>query len=488
MKKLTGLVIILAVLVLGGYYGMGMITEKTIKRNIEVINQSNGLFADIEVYHRGWFNSDAKIKWRMHVPERVVNNNSGQSETVPAQDYEMTMPIKIHHGPIIYANNQLRFGMGYAVSDIAIPEKYTTDFDNKFAKESTKPQLDLSIFVNYLNKSTLGLTLPTFKLISKDGKGQFDWMGLKSTTSISSGMQNVEGGMVLEGLTFNKEEAKVVLGKVTTDYNLHQTPGGLYLGDATFSLPTFDVDVKGTKMFELRDLQLSSDSDIDSGLFSMHFNMSLKSVMANGQNYGPGNFEMSLRNIDADVLAQINQEASKMQSGLEAESQKILMSMMPQIPKLFTKGAELEISELSVKLPQGNVEGNLLIALPKGDSNNPFEMIQKVKGNAKLKVPVAVVKQLVQQSVQQQMAKQPDMQQALIQQMQSAQPQTAGQAAAPTPTVEQLAAMQTDKQLAAVEQTGLVTVSGSDYVIEVNLEQGKFVVNGKPFDPSMVKF
>jgi len=48
MKKLAGLIIILAVLILGGYYGMGFLTERTIKRNINVINQSNGLYADVE--------------------------------------------------------------------------------------------------------------------------------------------------------------------------------------------------------------------------------------------------------------------------------------------------------------------------------------------------------------------------------------------------------------------------------------------------------
>ena len=47
MKKLAGLIIILADLILGGYYGMGVLTERTFKKNIEVINQSNGLFAQV---------------------------------------------------------------------------------------------------------------------------------------------------------------------------------------------------------------------------------------------------------------------------------------------------------------------------------------------------------------------------------------------------------------------------------------------------------
>ncbi len=484
MKKLAGLVIILAVLVLGGYYGMGVITEKTIKRNIEAINQSNGLFAEIEQYNRGWFNSDAKIKWRMHVPERVVKDANGQSETVAAQDYQMDMPVKIFHGPFIYTGKELRFGMGYAVSDIPFPEKYNEQFNTMFTSESVKPKLDLSIFVNYFNKSTVGLKLPTFKLVAKDGTGQFDWMGMKSTTSMSSGLEKVKGGIVIDGMKFSKDDTKVTLGKVSSDYDLHKSNSGIFLGAATFELPIFEVTIKDQKMFALSEFVLNSDSDIDNDLFNAHFNLSLKSVLANGKSYGPGDFEVSLRNLDAEVLARINQHATAMQNGTEAERQQAMLAMLPELPKLFSKGAEFEVSKLTMKLPEGDVEGNLFVGLPKSDNTNPFELIQKVKGNATLKVPTAVVKQLMHQSVLQQMEKQPEMQQALVQQLQGAQPQ----ANQPAPTTEQLATMQTDKQIAALEQTGLISVKGSDYVVEVALEEGKFTVNGKPFDPSMVKF
>jgi uncharacterized protein YdgA (DUF945 family) len=485
MKKLAGLIIILAVLVLGGYYGMGVLTERTIKQNVEVINQSNGLFADIEQYNRGWFSSDAKIKWRLHVPERVVKDADGKSQTVPAQDYQMEMPLVVHHGPFIFADNRVRFGMGYAQTEFPFPEQYNKQFDEMFSKDSMKPQLNLNIFVNYLNKSTVELALPDFKLISKDGTGNFDWMGMTSTTYMSSNLDKVEGDIVIKGMAVAKDDTKITMGKVTSEYDLHQTPGGLYLGDATFTLPSFNVVVKDQKMFEISEFILNSSSDIEESLFNTHFTLELKSLFANGQSYGPAELEISLRNLDADVLSRINQQATAMQNGTDAERQQAMMALLPELPKLFSKGAEFEISKLNVKLPQGTVDGSLLVSLPKSDSTNPFEMIQKVQGNAKLRVPTAVVKQLMQQSVIQQIAKQPEMQQALIQQLQGNDPAKANQAA---PTPEQLAAMQTDKQIAALEQSGLITTDGSDYVVEVALDQGKFSVNGKPFDPSMLKF
>lgn len=485
MKKFTGLIIILAVLILGGYYGMGFLTERTIRKNIEVIDQSNGLYAEIEQYHKGLFSSEAQIKWRLHIPERVVKDENGQPQTLPAQDYNMEMPLTIYHGPVIYTNHHLRFGFGYAEAVFLFPAQYNEQFDTQFTKDSVKPQLDLSIFVNYLNESTVQFKVPNFKLIAKDGSGNLEWLGMDSSTTMSSGMGKVAGKIVLDGLNATKDDTKITLTKVSSDYDLHETPAGLYLGDANFTLPSFDIFVKDQKMFELNELTIRSDSDIEQHLFNTHFNLALKSVLANGQNYGPGELEVALRNLDADVLAKINQQTTAMQNGNDMQRQQAMLALLPEIPKLFNKGAEFEISKLSFKIPQGQIEGNLYVTLPKGENANPFEMMQKVQGKAKLQVPAEAVKAVMKQSVLQQIAKKPDLQQTLTQQLQAG--QTQGQTTQAL-TPDQLAEMQTNKQINALQQNGLITVQGTDYAIEVSLDQGKFTINGKPYDPSMMKF
>lgn len=484
MKRLAGLIIILAVLILGGYYGMGVVTEHTVRKDIEIINQSNGLFAQIEHYNRGWFKSDAQIKWRLHLPEHIVKDDQGNARTVAAQDYELQMPVLIHHGPIIFGKKGTHFGMGYAETVLLFPKQYNEKFDELFSKESMKPKMDLSIFVNYLNKSTLELSFPSFTLVSKDGKAHFNWMGMNSTTKLTSDLHKIEGDVVIDGLKMTKDDAEVNLGKVLTDFNLHQTPAGLYLGNANFSLPALNVVVKDKKLLELSDFTLNSDSDIEQNLFSTHFNASLKALKAHESTYGPFNLELSLRNLDADVLAEINKQASALQNGSEAERQKALLAILPQVPKLFNKGAEFEVSQMSMTVPEGTIDGSLLVSLPKGENANPFELIQKIHGTAKVTMPKVLVKQLLQQSLMQQMSKQPELQQALIQQMQSAQPQ---EASAAPPSTEQLAGMQADKQLASMEQNGLMIAKDSNYVVDVSLDKGRFVVNGKPFDPSMLK-
>lgn len=481
MKKLAGVVIILAVLVLGGYYGMGILTENTIKRNIEIVNQSNGILAEIVQYDRGFFSSDAKIKWRLHVPERVTKNAEGQSQVIAAQDFDMQLPVAIKHGPVFVADNRLRFGMGYAKSVVPFPHQYSEQFNKLFTEESTKPQLDLSIFVNYLNRSTIELSVPSFKLIGKNGDGQMDWMGMNSTTSISSGANKVDGDFVIEGMQFTKDDSNVVLKTVTTDYDLHQTSTGLLLGDAKFTFPSLVVNVKGNKQFEMTDFSLRSDSDVVDNLFSTQIIMSLKSLFANGQTYGPADFKLSLKNIDATVLTKLNEQANAMQHGTELQRQQAMLAMIPELPKLLSKGPELDLSELTVKLPQGTVKGNLHVALPKMDSSNPFELMQKIEGKARFQMPTVVVKQLMQQSIMQQMVTQPQMKAEFMKQLEMTQ-------TTPEPGIEQIAALRADKQLQALEKSGLIVLDGADYIIESSLSQGKFLVNNKPYDPAMTQF
>lgn len=493
MKKFIGLVVILAALVLGSYYGMGYLTEQKVKESLNFVNRSNGLAASIVEYKRGWFTSKALLSWQVHVPEQTVENN-GQTQTTPAKDYKMQMPVTIYHGPVIVSKHGVKFGLGYAHTKLAMPPEYTEQFNNLFTNESTKPNIVVDFFVNYFGNSSIDMSVPAFKLFAKDGNATFEWMGMSTTTSVSSDLDKVGGNITVDGLTFKKDKIDTKMSTITSEYNLHKTDKGLFLGDASLSFPSFVVMDSDKKLFELGQFDIHSDSDIEDGLFSSHFKTSVEKIVANSQTYGPGNLEVAVRNLDADALARINEQAQQVQQGTDAERQRAMLAMLPELPKLFSKGAEFEVTEMNFVMPQGTVEGNLLVSLPKGEMGNPFELMQKIQGNGKLKMPAAVVKQLMTESIKQKMMSpqaQTDGQTAAATTQptqQQSNPDTTAQAAANSSDVSQQAVTLADKQLATLVQNGVLTQQGTDYVIEVSLNQGQFTINGKPYNPEMMKF
>ncbi len=47
---------------------------------------------------------------------------------------------------------------------------------------------------------------------------------------------------------------------------------------------------------------------------------------------------------------------------------------------------------------------------------------------------------------------------------------------------------QADQKLSTMVQNGLLILKGTDYVIDVNLQQGQLTINDKPFNPAMMQY
>ena len=339
MKKIVGSVVVLTALVLGTYYGMGVLTERNINSHLKLLNTSNGLLVNIFNYKRGWFTSHADFKWKLHIPEHTSKGSDGQTQLVASQDYEMMMPVTIYHGPVMFANNSVKFGLGYADSNVNLPTKYDQEFAEKFTAESTKPKLDLNLLITYLNHTKVELNVPNFKLFAKDG-GTFDWLGLSSNVKITSKAKKIKGDAALTGLTFNKDDISTKLEDIQSDYQLHQTSMGVYLGDAEMFIKLMVMNQKDKVIFQLSDFKASTSSDIDDNLFSSSFDFSVDSLIANDETYGPGKLKIALKNLDAEVLVRINQKMTKAQQGSDLEKQQAMLTLLPELPKLLSRGAD----------------------------------------------------------------------------------------------------------------------------------------------------
>lgn len=483
MKKILGSLILLVVLVLGSYYGMGIITERTIKQHLNLVNKSNGLAVKVIGYRRGWFTSHADLQWHLQIPEHMLQGQT-PSQVIPAKDYDITMPIIIHHGPIIFANHSVKFGLGYAYTDMRMPEKMDQEFANSFMDKSTKPQLDLSLLVTYLCKSKLNVTVPHFILFPKSG-GQFDWVGMTNTLIVSPDADKLKGDLEFKGLEFLQNDNRFLMKKAHSEYHIHKADNGLYLGSADITIPSISASQKEQTVFEVREFRAQSESDVEDGLFYSNLSASLESLHINQKHYGPGKLEMSIKNLDAASLARINQQITQAQQGGNVEKQQVIFAIIPEMSKLLSRGPQFSITTLQMELPQGTLQGNLSLTLPEGEQANPFELLQKLQGQGKLSLPIEVIRLALIVSNKQALQ---------IQQMQQA--NSADTASAHITNNMTISPAELDKQaeekattqLSNMVKSGLVVQKDKYYEIEVVLETGKLQVNGQPFNPSMIKF
>lgn len=500
MKKLLGLAVLIAAIILGGYYVTGVVTEKTLKKNIAVINQGKGFHLDIMQYDRGWFNSSVQLRGKLLIPEHTVKTND-QVISTPAEEFTLEAPLVIHHGPIIFTDSKVEFGFGSARMKLTIPQAYQAKFASLFTESSTKPVADISLLVNYLAQTHINIQIPAFKLIAKEG-GEFEWQGMEDSVILSADVDKIHGSNIIDGFSWSKNQGKIAVSQVKSSYNLQHNVEGFYTGKGKASLPLLRVTENDKDTFSMKDMEVHFNSEVSSGLYNASLNASLENLMTDTKTYGPGSFKISVKNLDAHTLGVMNHEIRNMKHGTESEQQKVMLSLLPELPKLLNKGARVEISDLKFAMPDGAIEASLAISFPSENIASPFQLIQKMSGEGKVKVPTVFLQHIMQESVKQQLT-QPSLQQAMVDELQKSaentnveEPQddekTASEPVSAKPEtpeeLEERARVRASEKLSALVQAGLLTLKGNDYLLDFKLADGQLTLNGQPFNPAMMKF
>ena len=464
MKKMVmwGLIVIaVVVLTLGTYFGMGLLTERTLRHTISLLDQSNGLWVELTDYNRGLFRSSAKLTWKLSVPEHDSLNKNGQHVSVAAKTYEVPMPLIIQHGPVVISSDHIYLGLGYAQTSMELPNEANAAFTKNYTAESTQPKINMHFSVNYLNNTHVSVSVPDFKVISKTDKHIFEWLGMTNETFIASQGKRIHGTFNLNGLTWQQNQANLVVGPVESSYDLHPSSSGLYMGDAHVIFSSLRILEKGQTMIDLDQLRLESSSNVLQLLFQSQAKLEIEQLVFHGHKYGPMNLDVSVKDLDADVLAKINQ---KLAESSHSSSQSLLFSTLPELPALLNKGAILSVNALNMKLPEGDVHGSMQLTFPKESISNPIQLSKKISGGLNLVIGERVLKQCMTILVSHPWG---------------------------SDTVKKSAdelAADADTKISSLMKSGVLIKEGQINKVDLKLSNGHLFVNGHPFNASMLNF
>jgi uncharacterized protein YdgA (DUF945 family) len=464
MKKWAGFILAFVVLVLIGFYGAGVIIKNTLVKNINSLPKNPLFNVQVDKYQGGWFSSQAALSIKMQLPDQGPQNANGETKTDPLINFNIGIPILIKHGPFINTTNGLRFGLGLV---------------------TTEPETHYAAFINYLNRTVFSYNLAGFSLDGAMVQGEknvhLNWQGLKSWASFSSNLDSHDGTFELLGFNTtlvdpSSQNVEINLGTFNADYNLKRYIDWLWIGRCHFGIKSTDMSLSNKKIFELAGLDTSEEVRVNNGLIDLEYKISLTKLYTNDQNYGPGTIHLILRNLDPVVAAKLNQQSFNLMQN--NNNSLMMIGLMTDLPNLLAKGAELDLADLDVSLPEGKIVGRFKLTLPKVEGSSDFDQItKKAQGEGSLRVPMATVKTLMIVSIKSDLEKQaqnnPDTQN--------------GSTDAPNPiNVDTEAENQAEQQLKNLVSKGLLKIEGTDFVISIKIENQQLIVNGKSFNPGML--
>lgn len=472
MKKILGFVIIVIALGLGGYYGMGLLTERAIKKNIDVLNHTNDVNVQLKSYRRGLFCSHAVLDWTLNT--QPLKN--GTQAPVMIQ-----MPLVIKHGPIIFSHHRVLFGLGQAEGTVVLPID-AANSAQKFTSESIKPTIRLSVYVSYFNQTTLSIQIPKFDLTTVNHQYGAQSNGLKIDIHISATHKKVHGLLMLDGMTWVNHQIKATLGAVRSDYALRLSRHGLTLGNANVSIPYLNITDKGHPVFSVKTVNVSSQNGVSKGLFHSMVQANAKQMILHNQRYQDGELVVEIKHLDADTLTKINNKLSTMSQQSETTQQNALFSILADLPVLVNKGGELKISRFQVLTPDGLVSANASLAFPNESITNPFLLVQKIQGQAQLTLAQNALKHLLVNAMIRRAQ-----QNSASNQAQQEQVTTEASVAVTTSPETIDFRQQVEKKVQSLVETGVLVVRNETYVVALEFKDGVLKINNKTFSPSMLQ-
>ncbi|VEB37248.1 putative virulence protein [Legionella sainthelensi] len=466
MKKWIGFPLSLVVLVLITYDLMGLMVQSTLNKVINKIPQNSIMNLQIDKFQHGWFSSEALWVFKMHIPAQTIMDKNGVPQTEPPLDFEMTLPITIKHGPVFFTSNGIRFGIG------AI---------------TTQPETHYGAFINYLNQIIIKYNLPSFGIRVKEASNneefQFNWMGLSALLSLSSNIDNLDSYLKLYGVDGSGNNSVFKIGAITYSFNSKRIQEWLWIGKSYFNISSISVTSNNQNILDLQEFDFILSSDIKNETLNFDCKLSLQKLLANNQNYSPAMLKLSLKNLDPEVMAKLNKQTFSMLQTVD--SHLVALGLATQLPKLLSKGPVLELSEMTINLPEGKIVGNFKISLPKTEINDLSKAMQQAQGQGYFKAPITIVKELITSSIRSNLSSRQETEQTS--QNQDASAQSPANTTSRTPDLDEEAKNQTNQILQNLVEKGFLKIKDNDYILQFKLENQQVIVNGKLFTPEMLR-
>lgn len=336
----------------------GVVMEHMVKKNVEAFNSIYGdtpigySFEIIE-YDRGYFATDLEVKLDMGILKNIYGFES------------------------VILKEHAKHGYLGVVSSTSLDEN---SWYNSFVDDIAQGQdpFHISTFYSLFGGIETTIILDDF---SATVKGEYFHVN-KGEIVVSSDrkLENIKVSANWQGFDIAQ---KVSLGKISMSSDMEMISNLIWDGDSVLDFKSFKILDKNAD-FEISDLKIQShrDADRDADTMSSSTHITIDSIRSKDKKIENASARFALKGVKLDVLEEFMslylELVSQMMSNVAVndvskEDAEMLKKQMTQMglkmigvyEKLMKEGLEMQITDLQLKLPQGEVTGSLTLCLLK---------------------------------------------------------------------------------------------------------------------------
>jgi len=241
---------------------------------------------------------------------------------------------------------------------------------------------------------------------------------------------------------------------------------GLWLGKSSLGIQTAQIVNNQQKIVDVQAVALNSISEIKAGMLEGSGSINIQQFKEGNKPYGPMNLDLSVKNIDPNVVKAMLDNSKKRLVGSDPQILTLGQMVGTLVPQLLKTRPQFNVDSLSVITPEGELTGSLHFAIggPSAfELNDMSKIIQSVAGAFSLFIPKTLLREiLTYQQVEKTRA-----------------PNT--MVSTQVTDLQTIARIKQDVEVNInnLLKDGILVEKENNYVVETSVQEGIFTINGK---------
>jgi uncharacterized protein YdgA (DUF945 family) len=414
MKKLI-IIVVVVLLCIAGWAGATYFTSVKVEEQYHGLIEEHSVWGMMTLtaqnYQRGFLSSTAETLLEINVPMPPVE----EGEAPGVETVQLVFEHTIYNGPLLIGTGQSGVLPALALIDtrLVIP----SDDSDKFEKLLREiPELKDSfahITIGFDGKAKVMMEVPPFEMQEDDGS--LAWGGLTVTSEYAPGPGTLAGSIVLGNVDARFEDGSINWQGVQGDFDLVQVLPMLFVGQSQMVFGGMKVEIENKVsdkniLVQSNELKIASASSYDGHLVHVSQTMTCDGVTIDGETYGPLEFDMELKNMNAQALSDYQQNIMSVYSEIDPlNPDAMLAQLLPLYTdlafQLMAESPEFNINRFYINTPMGAAQGMLKIKYDNPQQEAPadlaslFQYLPYFDASTDLTVDQSLVKSFLKSSI-----------------------------------------------------------------------------------------
>jgi|GEM_PF-5028615 len=337
-----------------------------------------------KVYRNGgtmWVNKNFERGW-LH---------SSADNLLKIATFKFNMHHEITHGPVLF-EEIAQGGFANAAARVRVDTRITPEPGPGKIPPGTVPSFEIQTTIRLDGSGESRFKVPAY-FNPAPRPAAVSWQGLEGEGSFSADRADMRVSFTARPFRASRGERTLRLSQARAAAARQKNPAGFVSRTASLALDRVSLKDSAGAYF-LEGLEMDFSGREAAGLVTFAVNLKTRSAGFEKMRYGPGSVTFKVRRLDAASIGKMRRHFPEWLTAARpgAEKRQTLTALLDAVLK---KSPELEVAQLNLKTPAGEIAGHGKIAVDTGGLDlpaNPFSVFQSLNAEAALTVPVATLK------------------------------------------------------------------------------------------------